>query len=151
VLLEEGDRIDLGDRALTVLHTPGHSPDMISLLDEREGILFVADGFNLGPVYCHFPDCDLESLAATARRYAELAGELRAIVCHHHHLAIAQTALLRRFSDDLERVVAGQIPLTPRRDVLEDPHLEARFDHYSITLPDPTATPRELAAMASAT
>jgi glyoxylase-like metal-dependent hydrolase (beta-lactamase superfamily II) len=143
--LADGDRIDLGDRALTVLHTPGHSPDMISLVDERDGILFAADGFNLGPVYCHFPDCDLESLAASARRYAELAAEVRVVICHHHYLAIGQPALLPSYARDVERVLAGDVPLTPGRDILEDPCLEARFDHWSITLPDPAIPPRELA------
>jgi glyoxylase-like metal-dependent hydrolase (beta-lactamase superfamily II) len=144
--IAEGDRIDLGDRQLTALHTPGHSPDMISLLDERDGILFVADGFNLGPVYCHFADCDLEQLAASARRYADLADGVRAIVCHHHHLAIGQPGLLRSYAEDVERVLAGDVPLTPTRDILEDPCLEARFDHYSITLPDATAGARDLSA-----
>ena len=33
--LADGERIDLGGRELTVLHTPGHSPDSLCLLDER--------------------------------------------------------------------------------------------------------------------
>jgi glyoxylase-like metal-dependent hydrolase (beta-lactamase superfamily II) len=144
--LAEGDRVDLGDRALTVLHTPGHSPDMISLVDEREGILFAADGFNLGPVYCHFPDSSLEQLAASARRYAELASELRCIVCHHHHLVLGQPGLLRAYADDLERLAAGAVELTPTRDILEDPCLEARFTNYSITLADPANEPRQLSS-----
>ena len=142
--LGDGDRIDLGDRVLTVLHTPGHSPDMVSLLDERNGLLFAADGFNIGPVYCHFPDCDVDALATTARRYADLAGDVRAIVCHHHGRVLAEPGLLRSYADDLERVRAGDVTLTRGRDILEDPYLEARFDHYSITLPDPGATPRDL-------
>jgi glyoxylase-like metal-dependent hydrolase (beta-lactamase superfamily II) len=142
--IAEGDRIDLGDRELTVLHTPGHSPDMISLLDERAGILFAADGFNLGPVYCHFADSDLEQLAASARRYADLADGVRAIVCHHHHLAIGQPSLLRSYAEDVERVLAGDVPLTPARDILGDPCLEARFDHYAITVPDATRGARDL-------
>lgn len=42
-LLEEGDRIDLGGRCLSVLHTPGHSPDSVCLLEEREGWLAAGD------------------------------------------------------------------------------------------------------------
>src|SRR4051812_2996775 len=38
--LVDGDRIDLGGRELTVIHAPGHSPDGICLLDERDGFLF---------------------------------------------------------------------------------------------------------------
>ena len=144
--LADGDRLDLGDRLLTVLHTPGHSPDMISLLDERDGVLFAADGFNVGPVYCHFPDSDLDALVASARRYAELARDVRTIVCHHYGRVIAEPALLRAYAEDLERVQAGDVALTPGIDILADPCLEARFDHYSVTLPDPSAEPRDLTA-----
>ncbi|MBN8630286.1 MAG: MBL fold metallo-hydrolase [Rhodobacterales bacterium] len=41
--LDEGDRIDLGDRQFTVLHLPGHSPGGIGLLDERDGLFLTGD------------------------------------------------------------------------------------------------------------
>jgi glyoxylase-like metal-dependent hydrolase (beta-lactamase superfamily II) len=41
--LAEGDDIDLGDRALRVLHLPGHSPGSIALWDEGAGALFTGD------------------------------------------------------------------------------------------------------------
>jgi len=41
--LVDGDRLDLGDRALTVVHLPGHSPGSVALLDERAGWLFSGD------------------------------------------------------------------------------------------------------------
>jgi len=66
------------------------------------------------------------------------------IVCHHHDRVIAEPMLLRSYADDLERVRAREVTLTAGRDILEDPYLEARFDHYSITLPDPSAPPRDL-------
>ena len=48
--LEDGDVIDLGDRALTVLHLPGHSPGSIGLYDERSGTLFSGDVICEGPL-----------------------------------------------------------------------------------------------------
>jgi len=66
------------------------------------------------------------------------------IVCHHHGRVVAEPALLRAYADDLERVAAQEVALTAGRDILEDPYLEARFDHYSITLPDPSVAPRDL-------
>ena len=41
--LDEGDRIDLGDRSFTVLHLPGHSPGGIGLLDEMDGLFLSGD------------------------------------------------------------------------------------------------------------
>jgi glyoxylase-like metal-dependent hydrolase (beta-lactamase superfamily II) len=41
--LDEGDRIDLGDRQFTVLHLPGHSPGGIGLLDEADGLFLTGD------------------------------------------------------------------------------------------------------------
>ena len=36
VLLRHGDRIDLGDRAFEVIHTPGHSPGGIALFEAED-------------------------------------------------------------------------------------------------------------------
>jgi glyoxylase-like metal-dependent hydrolase (beta-lactamase superfamily II) len=41
--LQEGMRIDLGDRQFTVLHLPGHTPASIGLFDEYAGTLFSGD------------------------------------------------------------------------------------------------------------
>ena len=41
--LADGDAVDAGDGALRVLHTPGHAPDHVCFLDEREGALFCGD------------------------------------------------------------------------------------------------------------
>ena len=42
-LVDEGDTIALGSRVIEVLHTPGHSPGGICLLDREAGILFSGD------------------------------------------------------------------------------------------------------------
>lgn len=47
-LLQEGDRIDVGSAAFTVLHTPGHTPGGICLLGD--GILFCGDTLFAGSV-----------------------------------------------------------------------------------------------------
>jgi len=46
-MLQEGDRLDIGDLHFSVLHTPGHSPGCICLLGQ--GVLFSGDTlFNYG-------------------------------------------------------------------------------------------------------
>lgn len=39
----DGDTIDLGDRVLTALHLPGHSPGCMALFEPHEGVLFSGD------------------------------------------------------------------------------------------------------------
>ncbi len=41
--IDDGDRIELGDRAFTVLHLPGHSPGQLALYDEYSLELFSGD------------------------------------------------------------------------------------------------------------
>lgn len=49
-LLEDGDVIDLGDRQLEIIHTPGHSPGGISLYEKATEILFSGDILYDGPL-----------------------------------------------------------------------------------------------------
>jgi glyoxylase-like metal-dependent hydrolase (beta-lactamase superfamily II) len=43
VLLQDGDLLDIPGRKLRVLHTPGHTPGHICLLEEQEQLLFSGD------------------------------------------------------------------------------------------------------------
>lgn len=49
-LVEDGDIIDLGDRHLEIIHTPGHSPGGIALWEAATGILFAGDIVYDGPL-----------------------------------------------------------------------------------------------------
>jgi len=43
VLVEDGDRLDLGQRQLEVIHTPGHDPNHLCFLDSKTRGLFCGD------------------------------------------------------------------------------------------------------------
>ena len=49
-LLAEGEIIDLGDRHFEVIHTPGHSPGGIGLLERASGIFLSGDIIYDGPL-----------------------------------------------------------------------------------------------------
>jgi glyoxylase-like metal-dependent hydrolase (beta-lactamase superfamily II) len=49
-LLQDGDVIDLGDRAFEVIHTPGHSPGGIGLFERRNGLFLSGDILYDGPL-----------------------------------------------------------------------------------------------------
>ena len=42
-LLEDGETVKLGDRSFKVIHTPGHRPGAICLLDEEHKLLITGD------------------------------------------------------------------------------------------------------------
>jgi len=52
--IQNDHTIDLGGRKISVIHTPGHSPDSIVLLDETTGSLFTGDTYYPGPLYAHY-------------------------------------------------------------------------------------------------
>ncbi len=60
-LLKHGDTIVAGEVSLTVLHTPGHTPGGISLLEQ--GIVFTGDALFAGSIgRTDFPGGDLRTL-----------------------------------------------------------------------------------------
>lgn len=66
-LLEDGDRIDIGDLHFEVLHTPGHSPGGICLYGH--GVVFSGDTlFKLGIGRTDFPGCSHERLIQSIRQ-----------------------------------------------------------------------------------
>jgi glyoxylase-like metal-dependent hydrolase (beta-lactamase superfamily II) len=132
--LREGEKVDLGGRELTVLHTPGHSPDGICLLDERDGLLFAADTISTGPIYAQLPDSDLEAYAASTRRLAELAPELRSVLVHHFGRVAVEPSFLPAVADAFETVCAGEGVSAPAKDCLGRVAREVRFEGFSILL-----------------
>jgi glyoxylase-like metal-dependent hydrolase (beta-lactamase superfamily II) len=71
-LLREGDVLDLGGRRLTVLHTPGHSPDGICLWEPDTGLLLAGDTLISGTFWAHVPGADVPAFADSTARLAEL-------------------------------------------------------------------------------
>ena len=71
-IVDEGDVIDLGDRAFTVLHLPGHSPGSIGLWDAESGVLFSGDAVYDGELLNKLPDSDGEAYLATMERLRSL-------------------------------------------------------------------------------
>ena len=78
-----GMKIDLGGRQLDLLHTPGHSPDSVSLWDATANILFAADFIYPGPLYAQIPGADLKAYLDTAELLLPRLRDDTAILCAH--------------------------------------------------------------------
>jgi glyoxylase-like metal-dependent hydrolase (beta-lactamase superfamily II) len=71
-LVEEGDRIDLGDRSFEVLHLPGHSPGSIALWEEKTGWLFSGDVVYDGPLLDQLEDSSSDDYLTSMERLLKL-------------------------------------------------------------------------------
>ncbi|WP_433596304.1 MBL fold metallo-hydrolase [Lysinibacillus xylanilyticus] len=72
-LLNDGDEIEIGNRKLTIYHTPGHSPGHISILDNSKGYLFTGDLLYDGtPVYAFFPTTNPEDLTQSLKKISNI-------------------------------------------------------------------------------
>ena len=72
--LSDGDVIRCGSRTLEVIHTPGHSPGGICLLERARGSLFCGDLLYRGPIYLHLPGADPAAFRDSVRLLSALDG-----------------------------------------------------------------------------
>jgi glyoxylase-like metal-dependent hydrolase (beta-lactamase superfamily II) len=134
-LLDEGDVLDLGGRQLQVLHTPGHSPDCICLLDEANGLLFGGDTINTGPIYAQMEDSDLEKFARSTARLAQMAdGYRRVFVCHFLRFD-EPSALVKEIAAGFQTLLSGEAFIRDNVDCFNQPVKEACFEHFSVFIP----------------
>jgi glyoxylase-like metal-dependent hydrolase (beta-lactamase superfamily II) len=110
--LHDGDKIDLGNRTIEILSTPGHTPDAISLLDRANGLLFTGDTYYPAPIWLFRPETDLDAYVASVKRLAALTPQLK-LVLGAHNIPIAQPSVLPRLVAAIQAVRAGKGNVKP--------------------------------------
>jgi glyoxylase-like metal-dependent hydrolase (beta-lactamase superfamily II) len=110
--IHDGDKIDLGGRSLEVIATPGHTPDAISLIDRGNGLLFTGDTYYPAPIWLYRPETDLDAYAASIRRLAALAPEVK-LVLGAHNIPVARPSVLPRLVTAFDAVRAGKVKPVP--------------------------------------
>ena len=131
--LQHLETIDLGGRALTVHHTPGHSPGSICLLDSRDGLLFTGDTFYPGTLYAHFDESDVAAYRRSLQYLADLLPRVSGL-CPAHNEAYVSSGMLLSARDAFERIAAHQAASQVRGDVRL-----YRFEGFAVALPHATA------------
>ncbi|MCG7344827.1 MBL fold metallo-hydrolase [Sporosarcina sp. ACRSL] len=72
-LLNDGDKIEIGSRKLTIYHTPGHSPGHISIFDNSRGYLFTGDLlYDETPIYAFFPTTNPVELVQSLEKISSI-------------------------------------------------------------------------------
>lgn len=111
--VRDGQLIDLGERILEVIHTPGHSPDSMMLLDRTNGSLFTGDTFYQAALYAHF-DCpefgrsDLNAYLNSMERIQSRIQEVKALYCSHNEL-IAAPFKVKEAADAFRSILNGKV------------------------------------------
>lgn len=100
-LISDGDRIELGGGGLEIIHTPGHSPGSLSLVDDRSGLLFCADTVHDGHIHDDIPGADRKVLLASHQR---LLGRMTGLACPGHGAVMDRAAFQNRVSEYAESV-----------------------------------------------
>lgn len=103
-LIDEGDVIDLGDRAFRVLHLPGHSPGSVGLWEEATKTLFSGDAIYNGEMIDTIYHSDPEVYMATMER-------LRAIPAEKVHAGHFKSFGREKMQEIAEAFLAGGMRL----------------------------------------
>lgn len=95
-VLHGGEQIDLGDRQITVLHTPGHSPGHMCFWEAARGYLFTGDLAYQGELTAYFPSTDPQAYLRSLETVAALP--VKRVFPAHHDLSM-QPEILARMRD----------------------------------------------------
>lgn len=85
-MLYDGDILDLGDRTLQVIHTPGHSPGHCCFYEQDRRWLYSGDLIYKGCLYAFYPTTDPQLFYNSVRRVQKY--EISRVLPGHHQLSI---------------------------------------------------------------
>jgi glyoxylase-like metal-dependent hydrolase (beta-lactamase superfamily II) len=126
--VHDNQEIDLGGRTLTVLFTPGHTPDEVSLFDRDNALLFTGDTFYPGPIYLFTPETDFAAYKQSVARLVALMPQVKTLL-PGHNVPVADPANLTRLSDAVRQVESGNV-----KPVVSEGHREYKFQGFSLVL-----------------
>ncbi len=86
-ILRDGDFIDLGDRTLKVIHTPGHSPGHCCFYERDRGRLYSGDLIYKGCLDAFYPTTDPIEFMRSVEKVSSL--KIKKVLPAHHQLNIS--------------------------------------------------------------
>lgn len=85
-ILHDGENVDLGNRQVTVIHTPGHSPGHCCFYEEERKNLYSGDLIYKGCLYAFYPTTDPQLFFQSVEKVRRL--EISRVLPGHHQLDI---------------------------------------------------------------
>ncbi len=85
-IVEDGDIIDLGNRRIRILHTPGHAPGHLCFFEEERQYLYTGDLIYIGELFMFYPSTDPLAYRDSIRRLMKI--NIKRIFPAHHDLNV---------------------------------------------------------------
>ena len=126
--VRDGAVIDLGGRDLEVLHTPGHTPDSLCLLDRARRVLFTGDTFYAGPIYLYAPETNFNAFVKSVNRLAGLVNSVDVLLTGHNE-PISPVSSLTALQTAVEQIRSGEM-----KPMEKDGLKQYFFQHFSILM-----------------
>ncbi len=95
-VLKDNEVINIGDRFVQIVHTPGHSPGHMCFWEKERGYLFTGDLVYKDTLLAYFPSTDPEAYLKSLERVSALS--VKYVFPAHHTLNI-QPEILGRMRD----------------------------------------------------
>lgn len=113
--LNEGVVFDLGGRTLEVIHTPGHSPGSVCLLDKENRLLFTGDMVNVSMALMGH---DFREYNASLRKLWDREKEFDSICIGHEMPALRDKQAIARYISMTDRLMSGEAVAAPMPDAI---------------------------------
>ncbi|MDK2866517.1 MAG: hypothetical protein PWP38_832 [Clostridiales bacterium] len=91
-ILNDGDTIDLGDRVVTAIHTPGHSPGHLCFWEPARAYLFTGDLVYKDTLFAYYPSTDPQAYLISLEKIAALP--VKKVFPAHHSLDVQPELLI---------------------------------------------------------
>ena len=129
IKLQHLDQMDLGDRVLTIHHTPGHSPGSICIEDSKYNILFTGDTYYRGTVFFHLPGSSYHDCIETADYLHSLVEGIE-VLCPGHNECCSPKSDIISFQQAMAEIENEQAGFKTDND-----SRFYQFDHFNLRLP----------------
>ena len=129
--LKEGDIIDLGNRDLEVIHTPGEAPDHISLLDRYGRLVFCGDLLLRGSIWTHLEGGSLIDLRESYKKLLVYLDEFDRFMPSHNEPWLDKDYLNESLIA-VESVLSGQSKYSTVTDSWGKQLKQFSFERFSI-------------------
>jgi glyoxylase-like metal-dependent hydrolase (beta-lactamase superfamily II) len=110
--VHDGDILDLGNRTIEILSTPGHTPDAITLFDRANALLFTGDTYYPAPIWLYRPETDLDAYAKSIARLATFVPQVKTVL-GAHNIPVAPPSVLANLPAAFADLRAGKSTCKP--------------------------------------